>query len=96
MFAENGLEKLGSTIFEISKINHQMYYIWLNLINKKQRSVSSPNLKVKKEYRNWKNYAHELEKNLKEINEFRINSHLKQDLGKKLEIYNLESRQNNL
>jgi hypothetical protein len=91
MFAENGLEKLGTTMYEISKLNFQMYYIWLNYINKKTKSEHLKTGKENLGHKNWKKYAQELEKSLKEINDFRINADLKNDLRKRLDIYNLES-----
>ena len=92
MFAEHGFDRLGSTLLEVSKLNNQMYFVWLRALKNAKRAHAQPQeARSPDETRNWKAYALELETNLKQIHEFRINSHLKTDLSNKLDIYDLES-----
>ena len=94
MFSGNGLEKLGSTFVEFAKLNHQMFFCFLKMIKRPKNEKKFPDKiePIQNETEKWKIYALNLEKELKQIQNFRIQTKLKKEIMKDLDIYSFSSR----
>jgi hypothetical protein len=91
------MEKLGSTVIELSRLNHLIYNNFLRMLNsdqlKKENRSSNRNMNMTSKDIKWKLYARKLENELKEIQNIRIKTKLENELVSDLQYYSFSSKE---
>ncbi|MEL6803173.1 MAG: hypothetical protein AAFO91_05225 [Bacteroidota bacterium] len=89
------MEKLGSTLTELSRLNHQVYFAFLKMLKvpNSQTLVSKDFELIQNDTEKWKCYALSLEKEIKAIQALRYEGHLKQRVLEGLDASSIHGRE---
>lgn len=83
---------MGSTLSEISRLNQFIYVNFMDIVKRKKKSGEVDNSQGSfSKVRKWKSYAQSLEKELKEIQNLRIQTRLKNQIKTDLNFYSFSS-----